>query len=85
MLNKAMIEPVHIYILLILSIGFMVHVLLHPLLLAASGRDSWICAIGTLIPLLLWTVLVYMVYKRIENKNVFSLMFQLHPFLSYVL
>ncbi len=61
----------------------MVHVLLLPAILTASKRDSWLSVIGSVAPLILWTVMIYYLNKKFEQKNMLSLLFSLHPFISY--
>jgi len=77
------IYSIHIYTLLIMSTGFMVHVLLHPVILTSSKRDAWVAVIGSLAPMILWTILIYYLYKKFEQKNIFTFLFSLHPFVSY--
>lgn len=66
-----------------MSTGFMVHVLLHPVILTVSKRDSWISVIGSVVPLLLWTVIIYYLNKKFEKKNLLTFLFSLHPIISY--
>lgn len=80
---QKVIHSTHIYILLIMSTGFMVHVLLHPIILTVSKRDSWISVIGSVAPLILWTMMIYYLNKKFGQKNIFSWLFSLHPLISY--
>ncbi|MGG1674746.1 endospore germination permease [Neobacillus sp. NRS-1170] len=80
---QKVIYSVHMYILLIMSTGFMVHVLLHPVVLTSSKRDAWISVIGSFAPFIIWTILIYFLYKKYEQKNIFTLIFSLHPWISY--
>lgn len=82
-LIQKVIHSTHIYILLIMSTGFIVHVLLLPMILTASNRDSWLSVIGSVAPLILWTVMIYFLNKKFEQKNMFSLLFSLPSFISY--
>lgn len=66
-----------------MSTGFMVHVLLLPVILTASNRDSWLSVIGSVAPLIFWTVMIYYLNKKFEKKNMLSLLFSLHPIISY--
>ncbi|MED4229415.1 endospore germination permease [Neobacillus cucumis] len=80
---QKVIYSVHMYILLILSTGFMVHVLLHPVVLTSAKRDAWVSVIGSFVPFIIWTILIYFLYKKYEQKNIFTLIFSLPPWISY--
>jgi len=80
---KRVIYPAHIYFLLMLSTGFMVHVLLHPIILTSSKRDSWVSVMFSFVPMLLWAIMIYYLNKRLENKNIYTLLKSLNPFISY--
>jgi len=41
-MNEKLISAVHVYVLMMMSTGFMVHVLIIPILLSTSFRDSWL-------------------------------------------
>lgn len=79
---KRVIYPVHIYFLLMLSTGFMVHVLMQPIILTSSKRDSWVSVICSLVPLMIWAIMIFHLNKKLEKKNIFTLINSLHPFLS---
>ncbi|QCR33718.1 endospore germination permease [Lysinibacillus sp. SGAir0095] len=81
MLSKV-IYPTHLYFLLILSTGFMVHVLFHPIILTSSKRDSWVSVICSFVPLMIWAIMIFRLNKKLENKNIFTLINSLHPFIS---
>lgn len=49
----------------------------------SSKRDSWLSVIGSVAPLILWTVMIYYLNKKFEQKNILSLLFSLHPLISY--
>ncbi|MED3562146.1 endospore germination permease [Bacillus xiapuensis] len=82
-MNKKVIQSTHIYILIIMSTGFMVHVLLHPVVLTSSRRDSWVSIIGSIVPFIIWTLIIYFVYKKFENKDIFALLHSINPFIKY--
>ncbi|MEK5444846.1 MULTISPECIES: GerAB/ArcD/ProY family transporter [unclassified Fredinandcohnia] len=70
-----LISAVHIYVLLIMSTGFMVHVQILPVLLSTSNRDSWLSVIFSTIPFIIWILLVYYLYKKINGQtDIFSLL-----------
>jgi spore germination protein (amino acid permease) len=66
-----------------MSTGFLVHVLLHPVILTSSKRDSWLSVIGSVALFIPWTCMIYYLNKKFEQKNMFSMLFSLHPLLSY--
>lgn len=68
-MNNKVISAIHIYILLIMSTGFMVHVLIIPTLLSTSMRDSWVSVIFSLLPLILWILVIFYLYKRIKHHG----------------
>lgn len=68
-MNGKMISAIHIYVLMIMSTGFMVHVLIIPILLSTSNRDSWLSVIFSTIPFILWILLVFYLYKKMNNQE----------------
>ncbi|UPM53735.1 GerAB/ArcD/ProY family transporter [Gottfriedia acidiceleris] len=75
-MNKKFIYSVHIYILLIMSTGFMLHVFIVPSVLTSALRDSWITVVASILPFVIWTTLVFYLYKKFNNEDVVSLMFK---------
>lgn len=75
-MNQKLIQSIHIYILLIMSTGFMVHVLIVPILLTSSHRDSWLTVVGSFVPFLLWTILLLIIYKKMKNEDIISILFK---------
>lgn len=73
-MNQKIIQAVHIYILLIMSTGFMVHVLIIPALLSTSNRDAWLSVIFSTIPFILWILLVFYIYKKLNTHDILSLL-----------
>jgi spore germination protein (amino acid permease) len=73
-MNQKLIQAIHIYTLIIISTGFMVHVLSLPVLLTISKRDAWVSVIFSSIPFLLWILLVFHVYKKLNNEDIMSLL-----------
>lgn len=67
-MNGKLISAVHIYVLMIMSTGFMVHVLIIPVLLSTSNRDSWLSVIFSTIPFIFWILLVFYLYKKINRQ-----------------
>lgn len=68
-MNQKMIQAVHIYILLIMSTGFMVHVLIIPAILSTSNRDAWLSVIFSTIPFILWILLIFYIYKKLNTTD----------------
>jgi len=84
-MNKKFIYSTHIYILLIMSTGFMLHVFIVPSVLTSTHRDSWITVIASILPFLVWTALVYYLYKKLNNEDILSVMFKvLYKPLAYL-
>ncbi|MQR97577.1 endospore germination permease [Fictibacillus phosphorivorans] len=63
------VAPLHIYFLLILSSGLVNHVLIIPVILSASGRDAWISILISIVPYLLFILLIGSVLKKIGTKS----------------
>ncbi|MGD6959788.1 GerAB/ArcD/ProY family transporter [Rossellomorea aquimaris] len=68
-MNKRSIYLIHIFSIIILSSGLMVHVLILPSLLSAGKRDSWISVLLSVPPLFLWNFLSYYIYKKLGNQD----------------
>ncbi|GGI15647.1 GerAB/ArcD/ProY family transporter [Gottfriedia solisilvae] len=75
-MNNKVIQSVHIYILLIMSTGFMLHVLILPSILSSSHRDSWLTVISSIIPFLIWSFLLYFVYQKMNNEDLLSILYK---------
>ena len=75
-MNKKLIQSIHIYVLIIMSTGFMQHVFIVPSILTSSLRDSWVTVVTSVIPFMIWIVLVYYLYKKFKNEDVLSVMFK---------
>jgi len=75
-MNNRVIQSLHIYILLIMSTGFMLHVFIVPSILTSSHRDSWVTVVTSVLPFLIWTTLVFYLYKKFKNEDVMSLMYK---------
>ncbi|MEC1157434.1 MULTISPECIES: GerAB/ArcD/ProY family transporter [Cytobacillus] len=74
-MNQKVIQSVHIFILLIMSTGFMVHVLIIPTILSTSNRDAWLSVIFSTIPFILWILLVFYIYKKLNtHEDILSLL-----------
>jgi spore germination protein KB len=71
-MNQKLIQAVHIYVLLIIFSGFMVHVLSLPILLSAAKRDAWVSALASAVPVTIWMLLVFNVYKQLKHRDILS-------------
>ncbi|XZF76641.1 GerAB/ArcD/ProY family transporter [Bacillus sp. AL-1R] len=84
-MNKKYIYSTHIYILLIMSTGFMLHVFIVPSVLTSTHRDSWVTVIASILPFLVWSALVFYLYKKLNNEDILSVMFKvLYKPLAYI-
>ncbi|PEL13882.1 hypothetical protein CN601_02210, partial [Bacillus sp. AFS017336] len=68
-MNKKFIYSAHIYILMIMSTGFMLHVFIVPSVLTSTHRDAWITVIASILPFVIWTSLVFYIYKRLFSHR----------------
>ncbi len=75
-MNNKVIQSIHIYILLIMSTGFMLHVLILPNILSSSHRDSWLTVIASIIPFLIWSILLFFVYKKMNNQDLLTILYK---------
>ncbi len=70
-MNKQTITLFQVSMILIGSIGIINHVIMIPMLLDTSGRDSWISIILVSILYLLWISIIFIIYKNIKNEHLF--------------
>ncbi|MED1915440.1 endospore germination permease [Bacillus thuringiensis] len=63
-----------IVVMLLLTNGLMNHVIVIPMMLDSAKRDSWISVLLAGLLYLLWTGLLYSVYKKTENEHLFQWM-----------
>ncbi|WP_088014190.1 endospore germination permease [Gottfriedia acidiceleris] len=75
-MNKKFIYSIHIYILIIMSTGYMLHVFIIPSILTSSHRDSWVTVVASILPFLIWTTLVLFLYKKFNKEDVLSIMYK---------
>lgn len=68
-MNQRVIQSVHIYILQIISTGFLVHVLILPILLSTAKRDSWLSVLFSIVPVVLWCLIIFYIYKKMKPQN----------------
>ncbi|MFC5467572.1 endospore germination permease [Cohnella suwonensis] len=79
------INVVQSMFLLILAVGITNHVLIVPLMLNASHRDSWISALYAIPPLVLWTSLIYFIMKTTKQQSLFEwFKARYHPAIAWI-
>jgi spore germination protein (amino acid permease) len=62
--HVAKISTMEIFIIMIMVNGLVNHVIINPIILGASGRDSWLVPLVSFFGLILWSWLLYTVMKR---------------------
>ncbi|MFF0829055.1 endospore germination permease [Brevibacillus sp. NPDC003359] len=60
-----------IVVMLLLTNGLMNHVIVIPMMLDSAKRDSWISVLLAGLLYLLWTALLYGIYKKTEHEHLF--------------
>ncbi|MFB5660471.1 endospore germination permease [Alteribacillus sp. HJP-4] len=65
------INVFHGILLFITSVGLINHVTIIPSLAESAGKDSWISVILTLGVTLFWIILIYMICKKTEQRNLY--------------
>lgn len=63
------ITALQLYYVIIISIAITNHVLLIPVLLHYGKRDSWLGGGLSVLPILMWVILMYIVIKRSGQQN----------------
>ncbi|MBD0379542.1 endospore germination permease [Paenibacillus sedimenti] len=63
------ISALQLYFVFTLSIGITNHVLLIPVLLHFGRRDSWLGAAASIIPLVVWVILLYVIIKKSAQRK----------------
>jgi spore germination protein KB len=66
------ITTLQVYMLLYMSIGFMNHVLIEPVLFDKIGRDAWISALFAFALLLLMLPFIYYIMNQLGNLSLFD-------------
>jgi spore germination protein KB len=75
---------IHFFALIIMSTGFMVHVLLIPTLLSVAKRDAWISILFSLFPSVIWILLVFFIIKKLKGMDILAfLKKKIHPYVGY--
>ncbi|WP_338653277.1 GerAB/ArcD/ProY family transporter [Lysinibacillus sp. Y5S-8] len=63
-MNKVL-QPIHVYCLLFLSVSFLAHFVLIPTIFTVVEREAWISALASLIPIFFFALLI----SRITTNN----------------
>ncbi|KAF0817389.1 endospore germination permease [Cytobacillus firmus] len=63
------ISPIQAYMMIILSVGLMNHVIIIPLLLGASGRDSWLVVLLVFVASPIWIGCLNYILKYMKNQH----------------
>src|ERR687889_354245 len=84
-MDQKVIQALHIYVLIIMNTGFMVHVLLLPNILSASQRDGWISVIISVVPCIVWTLFIFYIYKKLDKEDIICFLKKWStPFVTYI-
>ncbi|GAK07732.1 endospore germination permease [Geomicrobium sp. JCM 19038] len=78
-MNIGRLQPIHIYILIIIATGFMVHVLLMPSLLNSAGRDAWLSVLVSLFTMLIIVTVITMIIRTLNGKDLASFLKDHYP------
>ncbi|MGE7987548.1 GerAB/ArcD/ProY family transporter [Lysinibacillus fusiformis] len=70
-MNKV-IQPIHVYCLLFLSVSFLAHFVLIPTIFTVVEREAWISALASLIPILLLALLIFRITNKLNNASFFE-------------
>ncbi len=70
-MTKQTITLFQVSMILIGSIGIINHVIMIPMILDSSGRDSWISILLLSVIYLIWISLIFIIYKNIKNEHLF--------------
>ncbi|KAB0441598.1 GerAB/ArcD/ProY family transporter [Lysinibacillus fusiformis] len=73
-MNKV-IQPIHVYCLLFLSVSFLAHFVLIPTIFTIVEREAWISALASLIPILILAFLISRITHKLNNTSFFEQQF----------
>lgn len=65
-MNK-IIQPIHVYCLLFLSVSFLSHFVLIPTIFTVVEREAWISALASLIPIFLFALFISRITSSLNN------------------
>ncbi|AOH56630.1 hypothetical protein ABE28_019865 [Peribacillus muralis] len=66
------LKSIHVYLLTIISTGFMVHVLILPNILTAAGRDAWISVLFSIIPIIIMGLMIFYMSRALGRESLLS-------------
>ncbi|MED4078899.1 GerAB/ArcD/ProY family transporter, partial [Lysinibacillus fusiformis] len=69
------IQPIHVYCLLFLSVSFLAHFILIPTIFTIVEREAWISALASLIPILILAFLISRITNKLNNTSFFEQQF----------
>ncbi|GAK02234.1 hypothetical protein JCM19037_454 [Geomicrobium sp. JCM 19037] len=78
-MESKFLQPIHLYILMIISTGFMVHVLIIPSLLSVAGRDAWLSVIASSALIAITVILVSSMNKTLDGRSLFTFLNDHYP------
>ncbi|WCN37569.1 GerAB/ArcD/ProY family transporter [Aneurinibacillus uraniidurans] len=85
-MEKAGITLFQTMMIIMTASGLMNHVIVIPMLIEVSGRDSWISVCLTCVACLLWIPVIYFVMKKTNQQHIFEWLKQKHGrFFSIIL
>ncbi|WP_285767480.1 GerAB/ArcD/ProY family transporter [Peribacillus sp. SI8-4] len=71
-MTNVKLKSAHVYILMIMSTGFMLHVLILPNILTAAGRDAWVSVLFSIIPIVLIGIILYYISRSLKQKSLLT-------------
>lgn len=78
-MNKV-IQPIHVYSLLFLSVSFLTHFILIPTIFTVVEREAWISALASLIPIFLFALFISRITSSLNQVPFLELSsFQIRP------
>ncbi|MBG9689705.1 spore gernimation protein, partial [Lysinibacillus sphaericus] len=70
---KKVLQPIHIYCLLFLSVSFLAHFVLIPSIFTVVEREAWISALLSLIPIFLLALFISRITSSLNNSSILEL------------
>lgn len=71
-MNKVL-QPIHVYCLLFLSVSFLAHFVLIPSIFTVVEREAWISALLSLIPIFLLALFISRITSSLNNSSILEL------------
>ncbi|HCX51457.1 MAG TPA: spore gernimation protein, partial [Bacillus sp. (in: Bacteria)] len=70
---KKVLQPIHVYCLLFLSVSFLAHFVLIPSIFTVVEREAWISALLSLIPIFLLALFISRITSSLNNSSILEL------------